>query len=204
MVAIVDYGMGNLGSVQNMVKKIGYDSIITSEKEIILEADKLILPGVGRFDAGMNNLKEKGLIDILNDKVKNNRTPLLGICLGMQLITNYSEEGNVKGLGWIDAETVKFRFDGNENLKVPHMGWNFIKQMNQAKLLYEKYDDSRFYFVHSYYVKCNKEENVVATTNYGFKFDSIIQDDNIVGTQFHPEKSHKFGMKVLKNFLELY
>lgn len=204
MITIIDYGMGNLGSVHNMIKKIGYDSIITSDKEKILKADKLILPGVGRFDAGMNNLMEKGLIDILNEKVQVDKTPILGICLGMQLITNFSEEGKVKGLGWIDAETLKFNFDNNKDLKVPHMGWNFIKKINKSKVIDEMYENSRFYFVHSYYVKCKSRENVVATTNYGFDFDSIIQNNNVVGTQFHPEKSHKFGMKILNNFLELF
>lgn len=204
MITIIDYGMGNLGSVQNMVKKIGYDSIITSDKEKIIEANKLILPGVGKFDAGMHNLEERGLIDILNKKVKIDKTPLLGVCLGMQLITNFSEEGNVRGLGWIEAETLKFNFNNSKNLKVPHMGWNFIEEVTQSKIIDEIYENSRFYFVHSYYVRCKNRNNVVATTNYGFDFDSIIQNNNIIGTQFHPEKSHKFGMKILKNFLELF
>lgn len=202
MITIIDYGMGNLGSIRNMIKKIGGESIITNDINEIKKAEKLILPGVGRFDAGMNNLKEMNLIELLNDKVLKEKTPILGICLGMQLLTNYSEEGNVGGLGWIDAKTIKFNSE-DKNFKIPHMGWNEIKVINESPIVRELENESRFYFVHSYYVKCNNEKNRIAIADYGNDFDCIIQNGTILGTQFHPEKSHKFGMKLMKNFMEL-
>lgn len=202
MITIIDYGMGNLGSIRNMIKKIGEESIITNNINEIMKAKKLILPGVGRFDTGMNNLKEMNLIEILNNKVLKEKTPILGICLGMQLLTNHSEEGNVDGLGWIDAKTIKFNID-DKNFKIPHMGWNEIKVVNKSTIIRELENEARFYFVHSYYVECNNEKNCIAKTNYVDDFDCIIQNNNIIGTQFHPEKSHKFGMKLLKNFVEL-
>lgn len=202
MLVIVDYGMGNLFSVKNMIKYLGYDSMVSGDKKDILKADKLILPGVGNFGSAMHIIQESGMLDILNQKVLVDRVPILGICLGMQLLTEYSEEGACKGLGWIPGEVRKFDFGDVKDYKVPHMGWDYINIEHDSGLMNGVTKDSRYYFVHSYYVTCKDRENAVATTEYGVKFDSIIQKDNVVGTQFHPEKSHKFGMKILQNFLE--
>lgn len=202
MITIIDYGMGNLGSVQNMLNRIGVQSQITNSITDIEKAGKILLPGVGAFGAAMALIKEKNLVDILNHKVVEKKTPVLGICLGMQLLTKHSEEGNVKGLGWINATTKKFQFQDN-SLKIPHMGWNFVK-LKQKNALIENLDaESKFYFVHSYYVECANSANVLATTFYGNDFHSIIHDENVFGAQFHPEKSHKFGMQILSNFSKI-
>ncbi|MBA3679594.1 MAG: imidazole glycerol phosphate synthase subunit HisH [Bacteroidetes bacterium] len=203
MIVIVDYGIGNLASVLNMFKKIGVkDVTVSKDKEVIFKADKILLPGVGAFDAGMNNLESSGLIPILNEKILNEKVPILGICLGMQLLTKKSEEGVKPGLGWIDAETIKFNLDPALKLKVPHMGWNYIK-VNRQNPLIDKEEKSRFYFVHSYYVKCFDESQSLATSNFGTDFTCMVNKNNIFGAQFHPEKSLKFGMKVLENFSKL-
>ncbi len=201
MITVVDYGMGNLGSVKNMLKYLGYDSIISSEPKEIENAKKIILPGVGFFDKAMQKLESLKLISVLNEKALIKKTPILGICLGMQLLTYGSEEGVLPGLGWIPARTV--RFPRNNGLKVPHMGWNLVKPVNGSTLTQNLPDVSRFYFVHSYYVTVENQTNSVLKTNYGVEFDAAIQNDNIFGTQFHPEKSHKFGMQILKNFARL-
>tara|TARA_Y100000766_G_C18897604_1_gene601740 strand:+ start:1639 stop:2250 length:612 start_codon:yes stop_codon:yes gene_type:complete len=203
MVVVIDYGMGNLGSVLNMIKKIGYKCTISSEKDVINSANKLILPGVGSFDNGINQLKKYNLVDLLNKKVLVEKTPILGICLGMQLMTNSSEEGSQKGLGWIDAETKKFNFKSNKDLKIPHMGWNYINLENKNPLFNNLSENSKFYFVHSYYVKCKDVQNSIAFVKYGHKFTCAFAKNNIMATQFHPEKSHKYGYNLLKNFLEL-
>ena len=202
MIVIVDYGMGNLGSVSNMVSKIGYKSITSSDEKVISSATKLILPGVGSFDNGITKLKELNLFNILNYKVLEEKTPILGICLGMQLMTNSSEEGELEGFGWIDAETKKFNFDNSKRIKVPHMGWNFLRIQQKNSLFDSISNESKFYFVHSYYVTCNNKNDVFATTNYEFEFTSMFKKDNIVATQFHPEKSHKHGKNLLKFFLD--
>jgi glutamine amidotransferase len=204
MIVVVDYKMGNIGSILNMFKKIGISATSSSSSDQIEKAEKLILPGVGSFDAGMENLKRSGLIPILSEKVIRKRTPILGICLGMQLFGSKSEEGGMLGLGWIDAETAKFKFvEGQSNLKIPHMGWNNIVLKKESPLFKDMPEDSRFYFVHSYHLVCNDEKDIVAKTFYGYEFTSIVQKENIYGVQFHPEKSHKFGMKLLKNFAEI-
>lgn len=203
MIIIVDYGMGNLGSVVNMLKKIGVQARVSSCVEEIDDADKLILPGVGAFDTGMLRLKELGLIDVLNRKVLGKKTPIIGFCLGMQLLTKRSEEGTLPGLGWIDGETIRFRFGpGNSHLKIPHMGWNTVLVHRHGALFGGMNQEARFYFVHSYHIVCDRQEDVIATTNYGYDFVSVVQRENIMGTQFHPEKSHKFGIKLFKNFVE--
>jgi len=204
MITIIDYGIGNIGSVKNMLKKVGQKSLITSNLEEIEAAEKLILPGVGAFDYGMEQLSKHNLIDTLNKKVLIQKTPILGICLGMQLFSKKSEEGQKNGLGWIDAVTKKFDFRNNENLAIPHMGWNDIHIKKQSKLTQDLPNDSRFYFVHSYHMECINKEDVLATSNYGYEFTCSIEKDNILGVQFHPEKSHKFGMQLLKNFAEHY
>lgn len=202
MIVIVDYGLGNLGSIKNMLKKIGYDSEITSDHDLIRSAEKLILPGVGAFDQGMKNLEERGLIPLLNQKVLEEQVPILGICLGMQLFTNKSEEGTLQGLGWVDAETIKFNSTKTDKkFPIPHMGWEYVTEKGNSPLLEGMYEEPKFYFVHSYYVKCNNPEEVILISDYIHEFDSGFQKGNILGVQFHPEKSHKYGMKLLTNFM---
>jgi glutamine amidotransferase len=202
MIVIVNYGLGNIGSIQNMFKKIGVESMVSSEHDIIQNADKLVLPGVGNFGKGMQELEKSGLKDILNKKVLNEKTPILGICLGMQLMTDESEESELKGLGWIPAKTLKFNFKSID-MKVPHMGWNTVEVSNENKLIEKSSEEIRYYFVHSYYVKVSDEKHSIARTKYGMTFDSAFNKDNIYGVQFHPEKSHKFGMRLLSNFSNL-
>ena len=202
MIVIIDYKMGNLGSITNIIQKIGYTSIVSSDIETIAKADKLILPGVGSFEKAMENLKELNLIEILNEKVLIQKTPVMGICLGMQLMTNFSEEGEVNGLGWIDAKTLKFQLTNFPDLKIPHMGWNEVTFPQPHFLCEDYHEQPRFYFVHSYFVRCTKEENILMKTEFGNEFHSGIVKDNIMGVQFHPEKSHKFGMQLIKNFIE--
>lgn len=204
MITIIDYNTGNLGSIQNILRKIGEDSIVTSDISEIAKASKIILPGVGAFDTGMKNLIDLGLIDILNKKVIIDKIPVLGICLGMQLISNGSEEGSYNGLGWLDAATVRFRFVDSTEYKIPHMGWNFTEQKKESKLFTGMYPLPRFYFVHSYFFKANDTSDILTSTNYEIEFTSAVERGNILGVQFHPEKSHKFGMKLLKNFVDFY
>lgn len=202
MIVVVDYGLGNLGSIENMLVKIGARVKISSQASDIVAARKLILPGVGSFDKGVAKLRELGLMDLLQARVIEEKTPILGICLGMQLFTKGSEEGNLPGLGWIDAETVRFRFEGElANLRIPHMGWNTIEVRQEGSILDDINEEPRFYFVHGYHVQCRNQANILATTRYGITVHSAIIRGNIIGTQFHPEKSHKYGMKVLKNFV---
>ena len=203
MITIVDYGAGNLGSIQNMLKKISEESVVSSSPEDIKNASKLILPGVGSFDYGMNQLHSRGLVDTLNQKVLEEKTPILGICLGVQLFTKKSEEGNTAGLGWFEAETVKFNFPAESNLKIPNMGWQNTIIKKQSKLIHNLTSDARFYFVHSFHLKAN-ENDTILTANYGYDFACGLEKNNIVGVQFHPEKSHKFGMQLLKNFATFY
>jgi imidazole glycerol-phosphate synthase subunit HisH len=204
VITIIDYKTGNLGSIQNILRKIGEDSIVTSEISEVAKASKIILPGVGAFDTGMKNLIDLGLVDILNKKVEIDKIPVLGICLGMQLISKGSEEGSYKGLGWLDATTVRFRFIDSTEYKIPHMGWNFTEQKKESKLFTGMFPLPRFYFVHSYYFKANDTTDILTSTNYEIEFTSAVERGNILGVQFHPEKSHKFGMKLLKNFVDLY
>ncbi|WWW10885.1 imidazole glycerol phosphate synthase subunit HisH [Arcobacter cryaerophilus gv. pseudocryaerophilus] len=201
MIAIIDYGIGNLKSIYNMFKKVGVESIITSDIETIKNADKYLLPGVGSFDHGINSLKSASFFKTLENEVLKNKKPILGICLGMQLLTNSSEEGKEKGLCWIDAQTIKFDLE-DKNLSIPHMGWNKTIPIN-TNTIFKNLDENRFYFVHSYHVVCNSKENILATSNYGEIFTCSIYKENIYGVQFHPEKSHKFGMQLLKNFGDL-
>jgi imidazole glycerol-phosphate synthase subunit HisH len=202
-ILIIDYKMGNLRSVANKFRRMEIDCIVSSNYEDIESAEKLILPGVGHFKYGMENLQNLGLIDILNKKVIDEKTPILGICLGAQLFCKHSEEGNCKGLEWIDAEVVKFKVSDTLKYKVPHMGWNDVKviQTNSLEKVINK--DDKFYFVHSYHLKCNNPSDIWMTSEFDYEFVSAVHRDNIYGTQFHPEKSHDVGYELLKKFAEL-
>jgi len=204
MVIIVDYGVGNLASIANMARKAGTDCVISSEPAVVAAADKLILPGVGAFDHGMANLEERGLVPALNESAMRRRVPTLGLCLGMQLMGRGSAEGGRPGLRWLAADSVRFRFPGDPGaLKVPHMGWNYIQPAAPAALIDGLPPEPRFYFVHSYHLACDEPSDVMCWTRYGERFASGIHRDNLWGTQFHPEKSHSFGLALLRNFLAL-
>ncbi|MBL4707150.1 MAG: imidazole glycerol phosphate synthase subunit HisH [Flavobacteriales bacterium] len=204
MLTIIDYGAGNIKSIRNMLKKIGVPSIITSDVEEVSKAEKLIIPGVGHYSYGMQKLKASGLVEELSSKVLNDKVPILGICLGAQLLGNRSEESDEKGLGWLDMDVVKFNASQmDDSLRIPHMGWSEVKGKKESSLL-KGYDEvPRFYFVHTYHMKTKEESDILATTEYGYEFISAVEKDNIFGVQFHPEKSHKFGMQLLKNFSKL-
>lgn len=201
MLGIIDYGLGNLGSIQNMLKVIGEKSIITSDIETLNKCDKYILPGVGAFDAGMEKLNASGLTDFVKEKALVNKRPMLGICLGMQLLGRGSEEGKLEGLNLIPFDNIRFRLE-NTNLKVPHMGWDIVEFKMDNPLLKDLKGTQRYYFVHSYHAVCENKENVLMTCDYGYKFACAVVKDNIMGVQFHPEKSHDFGMALLKNFVK--
>jgi glutamine amidotransferase len=203
MITILDYGLGNIGSLNNMLKRLNQNVIITSKPEHILNSKKLIIPGVGSFDKAISNINNViGLREALNVKALNDKIPILGICLGMQLLTRKSEEGILNGFNWIPGEVKKF--DSTKYFKVPHMGWNEVKTNNKKLKILENIDKgSRFYFVHSYYVEVDNKEHSLFKTTFNISFDSGIYRDNLYGVQFHPEKSHKFGMNILKNFSEL-
>lgn len=204
-ITIIDYGVGNLGSIQNMLKKLGVDSVCASDASSIEDATKLVLPGVGSFDAGMNQLNASGLRTALDVAVLERKLPVAGICLGMQMMTEGSEEGRVPGLGWVPAFTKHFRPVAGEPLKVPHMGWNVVNKVKASPVLDFLEGESRFYFVHSYHVRCRDRQDALFTTQYGsITFDAAFERGNILGFQFHPEKSHRFGMALLKGFLEKY
>lgn len=201
MIVIIDYGMGNLNSILNLLKKIRVNALISSDPVVIKDASKLILPGVGAFDSGMKNIRERGLAGVLETKVRIEKTPVLGICLGMHLFAKESEEGCEQGLGWIDAKAVKFLpHCGEIKRRVPHMGWNTIEVEREHLIFNGLMDEARFYFVHSYYIHCADSRDSLAKTDYGGLFTSVVQRSNILGVQFHPEKSHKFGMQLLANF----
>lgn len=200
-VAIIDYGMGNINSIKNMLRYIGHDGFLTHNENEILKADKIILPGVGNFKNAMENIKGLQLDDILEEAAVKKQIPLLGICLGMQLLLTHSEEGDCDGLNLIPGTVKKFSFS-DDSLKIPHMGWDYINSLSRSALTKGFDEQSRFYFVHSYYVECENRANCIAQTHYGISFDSIIQKEKIYGTQFHPEKSHRFGMQLLTNFIQ--
>jgi imidazole glycerol-phosphate synthase subunit HisH len=200
-IAIVDYGLGNLGSMANMLRKLGLNPVVSKDPAVIAEACAIILPGVGAFDTGMSNLASIGLVSALSKRVLDEEIPLLGVCLGMQLLGLSSEEGRLPGLGWVDGRSVRFEAsNASHPLKVPHMGWNTIDPAHSHDILDGLKTGARFYFVHSYHVVCRNDDNVLSRTTYGDAFVSMLARKNIFGVQFHPEKSHKFGMRLLKNF----
>lgn len=201
LVVIVDYQTANLGSVVNMLRRIGAEALISSKVSDVERAEKIILPGIGSFDKGMASLHKLGIITALNKRILENKVPVLGICLGMQMFSESSQEGSASGLGWLKAKAVKFSF--NEKLRLPHMQWNALNLKQAVSLFDNMYENSRFYFAHSYHLVCQEESNVVSTTRYGYDFASSVKKDNIFGVQFHPEKSLKFGMRVLENFVKL-
>ena len=200
-IVIVDYGMGNLGSIQNMFKRIKVDSEITGDVDKIANAKKILLPGVGAFDAAMQRINEGALKEVLVRKATQEKVPVLGICLGMQLLTKGSDEGKLPGLGWVPAYTHKFPAD--LGIKIPHMGWTDILPVDQNPLWQNLPEEPRFYFVHTYHFLFQQQEEISAMADYSYSFACAFHKNNIYGTQFHPEKSHKFGMKVLENFSKI-
>ncbi len=202
MITIVDYRMGNVGSIANMLKRAGVEAKLTSDVAEIEAADKLILPGVGAYDTGMTNLADLGLVEPLRRKVVEQKTPVLGICLGMQLLFERSEEGQLPGLGWLAGRCVKL-VPGDPALKVPHMGWNEARPTRTDTLFADMADDAGYYFVHSYHVVCDDPADVLARTHHGLELVSAVQRDHVFGTQFHPEKSHKHGLRLLTAFAKL-
>ena len=203
VIAIVDHGMGNLGSVQNMLRKIGAESTRTADPEEIRRADKLVLAGIGAFDGAADRLAELGLVEVLNELVLERKVPVLGVCLGMQLMAGSSEEGSQRGLGWLDADVQRFAFPAGQNLPIPHMGWEVVTRTRPSPLFDEAAGEQRFYFSHAYHVVCHDPSDVAATATYGYPFAAAVHRDNILGTQFHPEKSHVFGAEVYRRFVNL-
>lgn len=202
MITIVDYQMGNPASIRNMLRKVGVVATITNDPVQIGKATKLILGGVGAFDTGMNNIERLGLVEPLNEAVRSRGVPILGICLGMQLMTQRSDEGDRPGLGWVAAHTVRFDRTRHPSLRVPHMGWNLVAPTRPSPLIEALGDEPRFYFVHGYYVECANRSDVILSCTYADCFDAAFASGSIYGVQFHPEKSHRFGMALLRNFAE--
>lgn len=204
MIAIINYGSGNLQAIANIYHRLNIPYVITNNKEEIFKADKLILPGVGAFDEVMTQLNESGLRDILDKKVLEEKTPVIGICVGMQILAKTSEEGELAGLGWIDGTVKKIDVKNLQHKPhLPHMGWNVAKP-TKKHLLVENLDiEKGFYFLHSYYFHCNSNTDTLMTTEYGTTITTAVNSNNIYGTQFHPEKSHSNGIQIFKNFAEL-
>jgi imidazole glycerol-phosphate synthase subunit HisH len=200
---IVDYGTGNLQSVKRALDRFGAKTVISIEPGDIKKADKIILPGVGHFGRAMEALLERDLVEALNEAVMAKGKPVLGICLGMELMARKSEEGNAAGLGWIDAELVRFDLPKNSGFKVPHMGWNQVRTRRSCPLFDAVNNEAEFYFAHSYHLKLNDESDLLSETDYGITFPSAIAKGNVFGVQYHPEKSHGAGAQILRNFVEM-
>jgi glutamine amidotransferase len=203
MIAICDYGTGNLKSIANILSRLGGKVEVVSNPALLHQFEKIILPGVGSFDHGISNLNDKGWLEVLGEAVLQRRLPVLGICLGMQLMCKSSEEGQLPGLGWIDGDVKRFNLAPESLLKVPHMGWNTVDVVAQSPLSDQDSEEQRYYFVHTYHVVCNNPADVIATAHHGYDFVASFRHENIYGVQFHPEKSHRFGMALMKKFVEL-
>ena len=201
-IAIVDYGVGNIGSIINMLNRVKAESGVARTSKEIRQAQKLILPGMGSFDHAAASLDRSGLRAVLEGRVLKDRIPILGICLGMQILCKKSEEGSLPGLGWIEAEVIRFKIPRNSPLKVPHIGWNDLSVRKPLPILQGITLEDRYYFAHSYHLTGLDQDYVLAETEYGYAFPSVIQSRNIYGIQCHPEKSHQSGMKFLRNFVE--
>jgi len=202
-IAVVDYGHGNLGSILNMLKKLGGSGVLVSDPVHLERAEKIILPGVGAFDSGMRALEERGFREVLIHRATVDKIPLLGICLGMQMLGQSSEEGVLNGLGLLSGRCRRFPQSDDMRLKVPHMGWTNVTPSVNASLFNGLDASPRFYFVHSYYFECDDHADVAATATYGVNYVAAVQKKNVYGVQFHPEKSHRFGMRLLGNFVGL-
>jgi imidazole glycerol-phosphate synthase subunit HisH len=202
MIFVVDVGLGNIGSLLNMLGYLGIEARATASAEDLRAATRLLLPGVGAFDNGMRRLEESGLIPVLRQRVVHDKIPLLGICLGMQLLGHASEEGTLPGLGFLPMRTRRFAFSGGSpSLRVPHMGWNVAEPAGSASPLHAVPTPRRFYFVHSYHVVCEDPACIAGVTRYGIDFTSAVRSENIWGVQFHAEKSHRYGMALLEHFI---
>ena len=205
MITIIDYGLGNIKAFANIYERLNIKVKIAKTKNDILGAEKLILPGVGAFDFAMSQLNSSGMRDAIEKAVVSNKVPLLGVCVGMQMLANSSEEGKLDGLGWIEGTVNKFdkKLFNSDLYRLPHMGWNNVNQSNKSNLFCNVPDLGRFYFLHSYYFNCNDNNNIISTSTYGNTFASAVNSNNIFGVQFHPEKSHFLGVQVLNNFAKL-
>ncbi len=204
MITIIDYGVGNIFAFQNVYKRLDIPTKIAKSSQDLIDAEKLVLPGVGSFDYAMNQLNISGMREKLDELVLVKKIPVIGICVGMQIMGNRSDEGELEGLNWIDSEILKF--DGrliNQRTKLPHMGWNDVIPVKNHPLFIGLEEDAIFYFLHSFYFKCNNPEESIAVSDYGISFSSAVNRENIFGIQFHPEKSHQFGEKLLNNFARL-
>lgn len=206
MITIVDYGLGNIKAFANVYKRLNIDTLCASSADELENASKIILPGVGAFDHAMEMLDSSGLRECLDELVLVKKVPVIGICVGMQMMTESSEEGIRQGLGWIKGRVKRFSYSDNQNelrYPLPHMGWNNISSVKDCALTKTLDNDKRFYFLHSYYVECANQADIVATANYGFDYACIVNHDNVYGIQCHPEKSHHNGVSLLKNFAKL-
>lgn len=204
MIGIINYGLGNLKAFSNIYKSLNIPFIVASKAGDLAHVTKVILPGVGAFDQAMDLLQRSGMRKSLDEMVLGKKLPVIGICVGMQILSCMSEEGKLNGLGWIDANTIKFHPSSSlKAICTPHMGWNNVKPIRDNGLLNGLDVDSRFYFLHSYFVHCNRSDDVLAVATYGQEFTCAVNHDNIYGVQFHPEKSHRSGIRLLKNFSEL-
>ena len=202
MIVIVDYGVGNTGAMANMLEHIGFESVVSGDPDVLRSASKLILPGVGAFDRAMDRLRQSGLASILTERVVTQGIPVLGVCLGMQLLTQASEEGVTPGLGWIRGRCRRIDASGNESLKVPHIGWANVQAERASPIFPSIEEENRFYFVHSYHVVCEDPGAIAAIVRYGGSLTAAVSMGNVHGVQFHPEKSHRFGMRLLQRFIE--
>lgn len=205
MIVVVDYNTGTVGSVLNMLRKVGAKCEASSDPDVLRRADKLVLPGVGAFDEAVKNLRNLGLFDVLNEVVLDQKKPILGVCLGAQLMTRGSEEGKLPGFGWLNANVVRFKRSDEANIRIPHMGWNEVQAVGAGEGVFEEVArPMRFYFVHSYHMVPVEPDIEIGSTVYGYRFASALGSKNILSMQFHPEKSHKYGLQVYRNFVEKF